>query len=392
MRIKDHSIPMFPTRISIFFIPLLLFLAFLSPQAASSADYSWEFDSGDGFAGWHYDGAQELSIEDGSLVLKGRTVKLISPPGVDIPGSKSVLWLRLKSPRMMIAAVGLESINGRIFKKTFRAGGSEGYRDYRIYLGDTFGPEDMIYSFVVQVRGGYWDEGEASIDFIRFYEPSALGLAGVWWQEFWEPDILKASTINFVTTPKSGPVYFPAAIYIIVIFLAVLIIIALYLKKAPALGGYVKKAVIAAFLTGAALFSLRMDYNWLVMWKDDASALSGRDVRGRTIAVFSILAKNFDDFYGFLEFVKRTVPEGERVSPAAGGESTYVILAKYFLMPVLTSDSAKYLWSYNDGLVYDPGTHSLMQGTTVIASPVRLVAPYGERAALYEKEGVGIIK
>jgi hypothetical protein len=363
---------------------LSFFSAFGSLSSAGT--YVWEFNNLRELSGWETSNVDSTYIDRGHLVVKGEIgfLRIISPRGLNIPSSQNALWLRVKSEKQGPGKIALGSLRvEKRLEKEFRIEGGGVYRDYRIYTGDILPTGFLIDRFAVDFPP---NEVEAEIDFIRFYEPGFFQLFHLLWSQFWEPEKITFKTINFIPAPRVGSFSFVTVLYIIVIILSAGIFLRSFVLKAVTLES-VLRAIAISFLISGGLFAVRMDYNWLKIWQDDYEALWGKDVHERIPVVF----EGFLALYNFIDFVKATIPEGEKVRPATELSSDVSwFLAKYHLLPVKTSAEADYLWAYNGyGIMYvsfDTVTRSIMDGNRVVASPVRLVAAFGDAGAIYKVE------
>lgn len=371
-------------------LSLLILLAL--PAFAGAREYAWDFDRSNGLAGWELSGAAGAVLTDRALRVTGTRPTMVSPAvGFDARGK--VLMLRIKSPVRGAAAVGL--VAGRdIDRRLFDIVPTEGFRDIRIYLGGLSPRGGRTYDrVVIQFPDTTKSLSPLEVDFVRIDEPGPAGLLRAWWTGFWDVEFIdtRAATVSNVKTPRVGPVSFLTALYVFMaLVFAAAAAASVYSRRASQAavdtGGLVARAAFIAFMAGGALYTLRMDYNWLVMWGRDIEALSGRETRERTADRFGIYHRDFDVFLDFIDLVKSTVPEGAPVRPAVRPPGdTMGQLAKYFLLPVMTSDRARFIWVFDDGTVYDPATLTLRKGLEVVAYPVREVARLGPRAALYEE-------
>jgi hypothetical protein len=345
-----------------------------------SVEYGWEFEEGKEGTDWGGTNIHDVSIEKGGLVIKGvGNMILVSPSGLRFSYPAKMLWMRIEAttggPGMVVLIKG----KGADLRKDFTI--KRGVRDYRIYLGNLPWPESYIERLMLlfppQGTGG-----QVTIDFVRFPEPSSLQLLLSLWAWFWEPDTIKDSTINHVTTPQVGTFSFLTALYVLITVLSTGVVLVSVVRKGALTAGDVVRAIMICFLAVGVLFAFRMDYNWLKIWQNDRASLSATSVNERIPPVFYIEKQFFD----FISFVEGNVPEGEKVRPAVKSQNDiYASLARYYLLPVRTSKDGSYLWVYNESDVhFDPAGRSLMKKDKTIASPVELVAVYRPGAALYK--------
>jgi hypothetical protein len=343
--------------------------------------YGWEFKDGREIAGWRAQNIYAGYIENDHLVVKGfgASNALISPEPLHIPSSEGLLSLRIETQnggRAKLLVMTSKDTSG--FIKRFAL--EKEIQDYRFYLGDKLQSGEYIEKLVILFP--VHKQGTVRIDFIRFSEPSLPQLFGALWSGFWEPDTIKGTTINFVTTPYFGSYSFLTILYVFIIFLSAGILMGSVARKTPPGYSSVMRALLVSFLVAGGLFAVRMDYNWFKLWQEDLREFSGKEVRERIPVVFG----GDSQFFDFIDFVKSTVPEGQKVRPAAKSfNDLYASLARYHLLPVKTSASARYLWVYLDRDVYfDSVSRSLKKGDKTVAGPVEPVGSFMPGAAIFK--------
>lgn len=347
---------------------------FLFP-APVFADYGWEFDSYSDFQGW----SGSFLPEPGGIVIINDGLSQVVSPEAYVPLSADVLLFRIKSPDDDTGIFALVSANtGAIYKKFFRLRKSGDFIDYEFYAGSFFPKGESVSRVIIQFPSGK----NIRIDSIRFLEPSFPAKARVLWSNFWDPEIIKGSTIGFVDTPMLGSVPFISILYVIAAALFVCFFIIMLSK------GWEKalpRAIAISFAIAGGLYALRMDANWLNMWKEDFAGYNGATEDERIARAYFVYSSDYAEFLDFLRFLEKTVPPGQTVRPAVKLENDVLaITGKYFIMPVLTSPNAKYLWAFKDqGLFYDPAEGTLLDNGKVVASRVRLSARRGA-GAIYE--------
>jgi hypothetical protein len=162
-------------------------------------------------------------------------------------------------------------------------------------------------------------------------------------KEFFDTDLSKGWNINFIKEPQLGPLTYPAVLLIIAVL--AFIIALLYYRSS---GKFFKrrsvvKASLISFTVVGALFALRMDLNWLAMFRHDLGLYRGKDVGARIVALTG------RDMYYFVDFVRKNIPEGEmaREIEIDRKESAHFMSrkVKYYLLPTRTSISGRYLWA-----------------------------------------------
>lgn len=362
----------------VIFLITFLFVALLGPEAYP-AEYAWSGSSISEDRGWQVINSTS-SVEDGALVLTSGTAPRVVSPVLNIPASESVMEITLVSPADGTGALGVGTAGGALVKKYFNV--TPGRKVYGIYLGDDV-KKGAIAGFVMELYGGAGKEYR--LESVRFYKPSTAELLRVLWDGFMEPETIKVSTINSITTPSFGPVSLPVILYAFIIVITVAASLAwprISGRRGPQ-GAYLTRAAALAFFIAAVMLALRMDYNWVKLRETESRTLSGKSAAGK---VRELNGPGIGSFLSFVDFVRRSVPEGKTVAPAiepAGGQRA--TMARYYLLPVITSSKPDYLWVYNDANVYyDPADSSLKKGGAVVAKRVRLYKAYLTLSAVYE--------
>ncbi len=366
------------TKTRIIFLLAFLFVA-LPGSDAYPAGYAWSGSSVSVDRGWQVINSAS-SVEGGALVLTSGTAPRVVSPQLNIPASESVMEITLVSPADGTGALGVGTSSGALVTKYFNI--TPGRKVYAIYLGDAV-KKGAISGFVMELYGGAG--GEYRLESVRFYKPSTLELLKVLWGGFMEPETIKVSTINSITTPSFGPVSLPVMLYaFIIVFTAAASLAWPRLSgRRGGQGAYLTRAAALAFFVAAVTLALRMDYNWVKLRETESRTLSGKSEAGK---VRELNGPETGSFLSFVDFVRRSVPEGKTVAPAvepAGDQRA--TMARYYLLPVITSSKPDYLWVYNDASVYyDPATSSLKKGGAVVAERVRLFKAYSTLSAVYE--------
>ncbi len=364
-------------------LPLVILLSVLSILYVPSKDahaggYMWGFDTPDEAALWQVLNAGSYGVEDGRLVIKGASSpRIVSPAPLNVNNNDSVVWMRLKVKRDARATLILETDGHGVKLRRFGVF-KGGWRDYRLYIGDLVPSGERVVAMGVD----FARNEEVEVDYIIVFKPTYPELLKTFWSELWEPETVTVKTINFITTPRFGPVSFMTLLYMLTAFVFLPLLVLLSgsgrLKEAS-----LKKALPMSLIFAGVLFAVRMDYNFLSIWARDLGTFSGKDVKERIRSLYAWRG-DMDDFFDFMDFVKAGVPSGMRVRPASRGmQEPLSILARYYLLPVVTSPGAEYLWTYDDGVIYDPKTHTLKRGGNVIARPVAVEAVFRKGAALY---------
>ncbi|MFQ5735330.1 MAG: hypothetical protein ACE5GY_00525 [Thermodesulfobacteriota bacterium] len=360
-------------------IAVLLFTCSIlsEPRAASGAAASYGARS---LASWTVSGAQ-ARLEDGALVLAGAHPRLVSDGGLDVRPSASMARLRIDTvagQATLWVAASLRGGRSRTFSKKFSTEAGPG--EYRVYTGDVVPQGFRVSTVAVEFPG------PARVSSISFDEPSSFEVLGAWWAGFWAPEPIGGFTINSVAGPRLGPVSFLPLLYDITIVLAAVIMVSLMALGRRLTAGAATSAVLVSMLAASFLFTLRMDYNWLRVWAADVSRTATTDERIRSL--YSSYIRDAGGFIDFTGFVKESVPAGASVRPLEAPEEALATVGRYFMLPVLTSRDAPYVWTYNDPeVVYDAGQRALEKRGKVVAAPVLPYARFGDRGALYRVAG-----
>ncbi|MBI5642264.1 MAG: hypothetical protein HY954_02190 [Deltaproteobacteria bacterium] len=197
------------------------------------------------------------------------------------------------------------------------------------------------------------------------------------WGLFWKTDIIKGSTINYIETPYLGPLSLSTLAFLI--FIAVFIV--LILVKRNFSGASLKKYGIVSFLIACAFFALRMDINWLAVLGRDFKVFTNTDMNARIAATSGV------DIKYFIDFVKKTIPEGEEIREIKIDQYdpayTMTRLGNYYMLPVMASSRGRFIWVYYfTDASFDPEAGILrVYGSFFRARPY---ATYKEGAYIFE--------
>lgn len=164
---------------------------------------------------------------------------------------------------------------------------------------------------------------------------------------FWKTDIVSGSAINSLPTPAILGVPLPVALYIFaaVIFLAV---VAFQMSKKKSTRPGTLRIALYSFMLIGFLLALRTEYTWLSVFLKDLRSFSGKTTDERVAII------DGSDFYPFMNFVKASIPPGERfryfeIDPDKNPVSAQMFqLGKYYLLPTLVSKEGRFIWVYND--------------------------------------------
>ena len=325
---------------------------------------------------WSAQGKSSVEAGPAGIILKGRELAALIPPkGTALSGS--VLGLNVSANADSLLTVYVRS-NGKVFPERLnvRAGQGKGPALYRFLIGeDEYGPKAELAA--IEIRAPRVD---FAIHSVSVTPAAGSEYASALWEEFWRPAYINAATITTIETPRLMGVSFQVYLLFIV---ALLVPVFFYAASKTSSVGALQAAVLFAFIAAGIFSAVRMDYNWLVAWGDEAGRLSGRDASERVRAVNSGW---LDELLEQTEYMKENLPQDASVTLAGVEESSRLAsIGRYYLLALRVSSDASYVWTYRtEGLSFDGG--SLMKGGRVIASPVRLVKDFGEGSALFARE------
>ncbi len=372
----------------------VLCLSCIPPEANAGAEYSWEFEDNVEEYPWKVFNAASRDFSGGSLNLHGGDSPRIAQFFTHSIPSSSTIRIMIKSTKSLTLDIISRKASKKLsYFKTYSHKGSEEFKEYRFYL------KELIEEGRVSAIGIRFNVSNANISIasIKLYETTAVENLVSFWHLLWTPFERYMSTINRIESPYTKPLLpFTAIIGIITLLIFSASILAVLIRRKGLITRRtLLNSLAVSFLTGGLLFSVRMDYNWLHLFKDDISSLAGRPVEER---ISSIYKEGFDDFFAFLQKIRETLPEGEAIRPAEKGfMNFYAQLGRYYLLPIKSSEGARYLWTYNDkGLKYDRSSMTLTKNGDTIASPVILIAgddvKRGVFLALGDKDGMEAVR
>lgn len=376
----------------IFFVLVVLSLTFF-PEAVSASERLFDFRAAAGagsLQGWEVKNATAADMTERGLRLRAPNfVKIISPRGLGIPHDAGIMEINFFTSVSLYANVffltsGGKPLSAKDFKVKTGVGYGDGKVSYRIYVGGVAGRGQGIDAVRLYFSGSR-DIGVTLVS-IRFYNPGLSGLAGFFWEKFWEPDFITGSSPNFISMPVAGPFSFPAFLYILLIILTVVGTISLFVKRKILTKGLLLKTIVISFLTCAFLYTLRMDYNWLVIWRDDAAAFSAKSSAERIRDLNYVDGKNPYNFFNYIDFVKESVPGEKTVRLIGYGFSDVpAAISRYYLLPVRVSDTPDYFLTYGEkNIRFDPGDLTLYEGGRAVASPVVPFRVFAANARIFE--------
>ncbi|MFQ5353882.1 MAG: hypothetical protein ACE5DR_02945 [Thermodesulfobacteriota bacterium] len=373
---------------------LVLFISIFStlPSAAYGSESSFAFNNTSAISGWSFEGVESARFTGGGLFLSGKnSLKMGYPSGISVPMRRVAMDLRLKALQSLVFNIRLKTTNGWETSKTLKVqaiAGIDEEKVLRLYLGKALGPgaegreTNQIENLVITFFGT--DKVGVRLGSLRFYEPGVVGLFSLYWGEFWRPDFITGTTIGFVTTPEAGGVGLISMLYALIFLCSIAAIVFYFARGDGFFSRKAAKVMVIIFLFAGLLFTLRMDYNWLSIFRDDVKTLSGADVDKR---IRMVNHNAYDGILDLVDFVKRTVPLGRTLRPAANisQDSQLAAIARYYMLPHEDSREADLIWTFGGRLRVDPRTGALYDADGGLVEPrVRLFARHTENAAIYE--------
>lgn len=359
----------------------------LPPQAAYGAGQSTLFNSYESVSKWRFEHVDEARFTEGGLLLKGNNfVKIAPPEGFHAPIRRVAMDLRFKTLKSFVTNLSVKGSQGWVSVRTVRVkvlDGSDDVTNLRVYFGKQKGggSEAYINDFAVEF---YSTENiNVRLDSLRLYEPGGLELVSILWEEFWRPDFITRAIVGFVATPAAGGIGLMTMLYVLAAITFASFVIFYRLSRRPLSARRASSALVIIVLLAGVIFTVRMDYNWFTVWRDDLKTLSGVDVAERIRIVNN---RNFDSFFDFIDFMKESVPPGRTIRPATIPlDSPMAAIARYYMLPLKESSEADLLWSFAETLRLDPRTGALYDGEgKQIAPRAELFAEFAKNAAIYE--------
>ena len=360
------------------FLATMIFMAAITATGAKGAT-TWDFDGPR--SSWKAKHTKATRFADGALVLKGSAQpRIVSPPELSIPSEDAIFTMRVKSSEDGFGIIRVRTREGVVLRQYWLRGGGE-FHTYTLFLGAILPEGDRIEALALDflARGG-----AVSIDRISIKAGSKGELLGATWSRFWEPRTVNGAMINSIKDPIAGKLPMMELLYIIIGAVFIISLGAIFVRRKPLTAVALLKATLIALTAASLLFAVRMDYKWLMQWRQDSATLSAGDDK----RIFLMNAQYMEDYLNFLEFVKETVPEGARVRSARSELTDNLKLARYRLLPTGSGTGANYIWTYRHrGVYFNLETNTLMDGFKVVARNVVPLAEYAKGAAIYKLSG-----
>lgn len=356
-------------------------------QAAGPGE-NWEFDGDAPLRGWQIIRAK-ATAEKGILSIEGYFPQLRIPMPPETGGPDSFAHLSIKSTKDRVIELTLFTGAGLAGEKNytkFLVTGDSRYHDYRFSLKRITPGINTLSAMAINIPGSVSD---LEIDFIRIYQPGFTETLSIAWHEFWRPDPIAVTTINFTDTPAIGTTGLFAISYVFIGVIALFLILRRKKQGLPVTKAAVTAAISTPFLAAGLLVTIRMDYNWLSEFKRDLRGQSGTTVEER---IQNYYPTHYADFHTFLMGIKAELPEGATIAPAVmSRESRYATFARYHLLPHLETKEARFHWVYYDHEVQyntTARTLSTLDNATVLRD-VELVKAFPPMGSLYKKVNGG---
>ncbi|MBI5234404.1 MAG: hypothetical protein HY880_08625 [Deltaproteobacteria bacterium] len=156
------------------------------------------------------------------------------------------------------------------------------------------------------------------------------------------------------------------------------------------------KALVFSFAIANLIFAFRMDYTWLSVFASDLKLLSGKSAAEKTVILDGM------DLYDFIEFVKMTIPPGEKIRDMEDEVEWHKIsfnrpdrsqkdylkfqmlkLSRFYLLPRLVSSKGRFALVYNDPDVFYDRDNNIL-GMKDISFRARPYGIYGKDALIFE--------
>lgn len=196
------------------------------------------------------------------------------------------------------------------------------------------------------------------------------------WDTFWRVSSIRGTTINFIDTPVIGKTSFLVPLYVLLVLAVASIFISRRLVQTEVKRHGAAKALLAAFVAAALLFSLRMDYGWYKIWQLDRKGGS----------LDSAIAADMQSVYNFAGNFKKNIPLTEKVRILTDDPYDRMVL-KYDLLPIKVSTDANYIVVFSDNhVVFDTGRNMLREDENVVEKNVSLIASYEGKFFVFKKE------
>ena len=381
----------------------LVVLSATSPGYSHAAEkYFWSFKEKKNYGGWIVQGApSDFDASEGMLRIgKARKAAIVSPSNLqirtDIP---CMINVRLRSKAYTTFFLGYNPNYFSHFlyddQSLSRIKPRDDFYDYKILMDFDDASQSILHG-IDSISIVFRDVDSLEIESIGFSVPDTPEL--VWTrvkQLCFAESLITNKTINVIETPQISNISILIFAYGLAFICSVILLLSWNISRgrdASKQSGSVRDrtkpdgmtfrhAAIIGFVISALIVSLKMDCNWLMIFREDMAAFSGRNVAETIDTIPSI------NFYEYLLFVKKHLPPGANIrpliSPAGESHGKLAAIGQYYVLPFETREGAEYIGVYDPQSNFDPIRKMLTAGGERI-SPVEPIASLAPGAELYK--------
>jgi len=356
--------------LSSFLLGISLFIV----SASESFSFEAHFKSEKEIANWETEGGyKSFKGNDGVFALSGGDMfKLFSPKKLKIPPENSLLEFSLRTTEEHIPAyIRFYTENNETWKTSFFFRIPYKFNTYVVDLKEIRKSKSNIDFFSFSFAG----VNEVEIDYINFKEPSFFDPVVTSIKNFMQVSDIKGSTINYIYSPSFGRASMMSVFYILffIIFLCLVLIFWWSRKKLSFKLPFIISGIIIALL-----FVARMDYKWFFVWLNDTNRIEDA-ARAERVSLLKGAS-----FGRLADKLKQIVPEGEKVKIIAD-EDLFRLRMRYFLLPLLVSDSGKYVLVDDRSTHYVSSKKVILRGGSVVEQGVEMLGVFENGTVLYKK-------
>jgi len=318
----------------IFSLSIMAFFTILFfPSLSPGSEIFFDFSKPGVFSSWQVERGANLHVLSEGIHLQGtNSAGIVSPDGLSIDSGK-FLRLFASNKENLVCVILFFSDNSRVYNKKFNIKFADNLTATDVYIGDIL-KKGPIRKFAIFFRSAH--SVDVTLGQIKIRSPKLAESLVIYWKKFWSPNFLSYSTINHASMPVAYGITFPAILYITIIVTTLLCTFYAFVKKKREKKAFILRSVLVTIVLCAILYNVRMDYDWLAIWKEDLSAYRGSSIAARSKHLLQVVYGVNDNFFDLLKLVKRKIKPDNSIHFLKYDDS----VIKYYLLPLQVSARA----------------------------------------------------